>query len=137
MPYLVVHDAAAAIEFYKLAFDVTEGLRLEMQGMVVHAELTVNGAMVYLSEAPDDSGGTATNPRQLGGTCVMLHQYVADVDASAAKAVAAGGTLTRSPEDQFYGDRVAMVTDPFGHMWSLHSRIAEVSEDEMMTAMAE
>ena len=138
IPYLMIDGAADAIEFYKKAFDVTEGLRLDMPGgAIAHAEIVVNGATVYVSDAPDDMEGDAANPTKLGGTCVMLHQYVADVDAAVAKAVAAGGTLTREPEDQFYGDRAAMITDPFGHMWSLHSHIKDVTDEEMAEAMAQ
>lgn len=138
IPYLMIDGAAAAIDFYKKAFDVVEGLRLEIPGGgIAHAELTINGATVYVSDAPDDMEGDAANPSKLGGTCVMLHQYVADVDAATAQAVEAGGTLTRPPEDQFYGDRAAMITDPFGHMWSLHSHIKDITDAEMSEAMAQ
>ena len=137
IPYLMVDGAAAAIEFYANAFDATESYRLEMPGgAIAHAEIVVNGATVYLADAPDDMEGDAANPAKLGGSCVMLHQYVADVDAATAKAVAAGGTLAREPEDQFYGDRAAMVVDPFGHMWSLHTHIADITPEEMTAAMA-
>ena len=81
-------------------------------GSIAHASIIVNGATVYLSDAPADMDGDAASPTKLGGTTVLLHQYVADVDASTAKAVAAGATLLREPEDQFYGDRAAMIVDP-------------------------
>ena len=136
IPYLMIDGAAAAIDFYKEAFGATEAYRLAMpDGAIAHAEVHVNGAPIYLADAPDDMAGDAANPNKLGGSTVMLHQYVEDVDAAVETAVAAGGTLTRPPEDQFYGDRAAMITDPFGHMWSLHTHIRDVSPEEMAAAM--
>lgn len=132
VPYLMIDGAAAAIDFYTEAFGATEEFRLEMpDGQIGHAQINVNGAAIYLADAPDDMPGDAANPKKLGGTSVMLHQYVVDVDASTEKAVAAGATLLRPPEDQFYGDRAALVADPFGHQWSLHTHIEDVSHEEM------
>ena len=136
VPYLMIDGAAAAIDFYKAAFSATEDYRLEMlNGAIGHAQMKINGATVYLADAPDEMEGNASNPKKLGGTSVMLHQYVEDVDAVTAQAVAAGGTLEREPEDQFYGNRAALVIDPFGHYWSLHTQVKHISHDEMVTAM--
>jgi PhnB protein len=62
---------------------------------------------------------------------VSIHVYVEDVDAIYQRALAAGATSQRAPEDQFYGDRNAQIRDPFGHSWFLSTRIEEVSADEM------
>lgn len=138
IPYLMVDGAAAAIDFYKAAFGAAEEGRLAMpDGTIGHASILVNGAPVYLADAPDDMGGDAANPNKLGGTTVLLHQYVADVDAAVARAVEAGATLLREPADQFYGDRAAMVADPWGHHWSLHTHLRDVTHDEMAIAMSE
>ncbi len=136
IPYLMIKGASDAIDFYAKAFGATERYRLTMpDGAIGHAELEVNGALLYLADAPDDMEGDAANPHKLGGTSVVLHQYVADVDAVTDRAVAAGAALLRSPEDQFYGDRAALVADPFGHQWSLHARVREVSPEEMAAAI--
>jgi len=66
----------------------------------------------------------------------MMHQYVEDVDAAVGRAEAAGATVVRAPEDQFYGDRAAMVADPFGHQWSFHTHIRDVTPEEMQTSIA-
>jgi PhnB protein len=138
VPYLMVDGAARAIEFYKEAFGAVENYRFEMPGGVIgHADLQVNGAPVYLADAPDDMEGDAANPSKLGGTSVLLHQYVDDVDALVDRALAAGATLVREPADQFYGDRAAVVADPFGHQWSLHTHVRDVSPEEMEAAAAE
>ncbi len=137
VPYLMIDGAAAAIDFYQRALGATENYRMEMPGGAIgHAELVVNGAVVFLADAPDDMDGDAANPAKLGGTSVLLHQYVADVDSVVATAVEAGATLVREPEDQFYGDRAAMIVDPFGHHWSLHTHIRDVSPEEMTEAAA-
>ena len=136
VPYLMIDGAAAAIDFYKNAFGATEAYRLEMpDGAIGHAEIRVDGAHVFLADAPDDMEGDAANPKKLGGSSVLLHLYVEDVDAAVETAAAAGATITRPAQDQFYGDRAAMVTDPFGHMWSLHTHIKDVSPEEMHAVM--
>jgi PhnB protein len=136
VPYLMVDGAAAAIDFYRKAFDAEERYRLPMpDGKIGHAEIVVGGATVYLADAPDDMPGEAGNPTKLGGTTVLLHRYVVDVDAVVARAQAAGATVLRAPEDQFYGDRAAVVADPFGHQWSLHTHIRDVSPEEMRQAL--
>jgi PhnB protein len=137
VPYLMVNGAAAAIDFYQAAFGATERYRLEMQGGIGHAELVVNGAVVYLADAPDDMEGAAGNPGKLGGTSVLLHQYVEDVDSQFERAIAAGATAIRQPADQFYGDRSAVVADPFGHHWSLHAHVRDVTAEEMAQAVAD
>jgi PhnB protein len=137
VPYLLVDGAAEAIDFYRRAFGAEERYRLAMpDGKIGHADIVVNGATIYLADAPDDMPGQAGNPKKLGGTTVLLHQYVADVDAAVAGAEAAGATVLRAPEDQFYGDRAAVVADPFGHQWSLHSHVRDVSPEEIEQAVS-
>lgn len=137
VPYLMIDGAADAIDFYVRAFDATEEGRLEMpDGSIGHASIVVHGATVYLADAPDDMEGDAANPGRLGGTSVLLHQYVDDVDAAVERARSAGATVLREPEDQFYGDRACVLADPFGHHWSLHTHVRDVSEEEMHAAVA-
>jgi PhnB protein len=68
---------------------------------------------------------------------VGIQLYVEDVDAFAEKAAAVGATLDRPVTDQFYGDRTCILTDPFGHVWYIATRIEEVSLDEMHRRAAE
>jgi PhnB protein len=138
VPYLLVDGAADAIDFYVKAFGATELFRLPMpDGAIGHAEIDIAGARVFLADAPNDMPGDAGNPRKLGGTTVLLHRYVPDVDSAVATAEAAGATVLRAPEDQFYGDRAAVVQDPWGHQWSLHTHIRDVSPEEMARAVDE
>ena len=136
IPYLMIDGAAEAIDFYVKAFGAEERYRMPMpDGKIAHAEVVIGGATVYLADAPDDMPGNAANPRKLGGTAVMLHRYVTDVDGAVKQAAAAGATVITEPEDQFYGDRAAIVEDPFGHQWAIHTHIRDVSPEEMEEAM--
>jgi PhnB protein len=129
-PYLHVAGAARAIDFYTAVFGVKELFRLtEPSGRIGHAELDFNGAILMLSdEYPElDLHG----PREAGGTTVTLHIHVDDADAVIAKAVAAGATLLREPEDAFYGERSGAVRDPFGHRWNIGHSIEDVTPQEM------
>ena len=136
VPYLLIDGANDAIEFYKKAFDAEELVRMPMpDGTVAHAEIKIGGAIVMLGDAPDTEGHG--DPRRLGGSPVLIFRYVSDVDAAVAQAQAAGATVIRPPEDQFYGDRAATLADPWGHLWSLHTHIRDVSPAEMSAAMDE
>ena len=131
-PYLAVHDAVAAIEFYKNAFGATEVMRMpgEDGKGIGHADLLLFGRthLMLSDEAPQMNH---RGPRALGGTPVMLHLYVDDADAVIDRAVAAGAKLVRPVEDQFYGDRAGGIEDPFGHSWFIATQKEQPSEEEM------
>jgi PhnB protein len=133
-PYLVVRGADEALRFYTQAFGAKEAFRLNMPGgKVGHAELDIAGANLMLAEEFPDFG--ALSPPTIGGTPVSIHLYVADVDAFVARATAAGALLLRPIKDEFYGDRVALLTDPFGHKWHIASRREEVSPAVMQARL--
>jgi len=133
--YLMVRNAAAAIEFYKKAFGAVELIRFPgPDGKIMHAEVKIGDSPVMLAEEMPDNG--FVGPQSLGGAGVSLLLYVDNVDASFAQAVAAGATVRRPVQDQFYGDRSGTLTDPFGHVWSLSTHIEDVSMAEMKQRMA-
>lgn len=128
--YLCVRDASAAIDFYRRAFGATELFRLtEPGGRVGHAEVDFGGHTVMLSEEYPEMG--VRSPEALGATPVTLHLHVPDADALVARAVSAGATLERAPEDHFYGERSGTVRDPFGHRWLIGHAIETVTPEEM------
>jgi PhnB protein len=116
-PYLTVHDAAAAIDFYTRAFGAVEEFRVEGDGRVGHAELTIGDVRIQLSDEFPEMG--VTSPRTLGGAGLGLSLTVDDCDAFHDRAVAAGAESQRPPEDQDHGNRMAVIADPFGHRWFL------------------
>jgi uncharacterized glyoxalase superfamily protein PhnB len=122
-PYLVVHDAAAAIDFYVAAFGAVEHHRLVGDdGRVGHAELVIGNSRLMLADEYPDAG--AISPRTRGGSSTSFTLTVADVDGVFARALALGATELRPVADQFYGHRQGTVRDPFGHQWSVSSPIA-------------
>ena len=128
--YLCADDAAAAIDFYIKAFGVRERFRLtEPSGRVGHAELDFDGTIVMLSDEFPEIG--IRGPKTLGATPVSIHLHVDNADAMIQRAMAAGATLERPPQDQFYGERSGVIRDPFGHRWMIGHSIAEVSPEEM------
>jgi PhnB protein len=130
IPYLIVDGAGAAIEFYKTAFGATERFRLGGPGgKIGHAELQIGDSLVMLADEHPEMG--ALGPRTVGGSPVGIHLYLADVDAAAARAVAGGAKLTRPVADQFYGDRLGTIEDPFGHIWHISTHIEDVSPEEI------
>ena len=135
-PYLVVKGAAQAIEFYKAAFGAVELFRLEMgDRRLGHAELQIGDSHVMLADEFPEMG--ALGPESYGGTPVSLLIYIPEVDAVFARALAAGATEKKPVQDQFYGDRSGMLTDPFGHSWSIATHIEDVAPEEMSRRMAE
>jgi PhnB protein len=135
IPYLVLEGAEEAIAFYATVFGAFERVRLPMpDGTVAHCELQLGNSVVMLSDP--FPGTEARTPKQLGGTPVMLSVYVEDVDEVFDRALQEGATAIRPVEDQFYGDRSGQFEDPFGHRWSVSSRVEDVSPEEILRRMA-
>jgi PhnB protein len=134
-PYLSVNGAAAAIDFYKRAFGATEIMRMaQPDGRVGHAEIKVGDSRVMLADEFPDIG--FSSPAAFGGSPVHLHLYVENVDDVVAQALRAGAKLTRPVEDQFYGDRLGTVTDPYGHVWHVSTHKEDLSPDELQKRAA-
>jgi len=134
-PYLIVRDAARALEFYKQAFGASEQMRFPTpDGRIGHAEMKIDEGLFMLADEYPEQG--YRSPDSVGGTPVSLMFYVRDVDALFARAVAAGATVKQSVKDQFYGDRNGTLTDPFGHVWTIATHVEDVSPEEIERRMA-
>ncbi len=133
-PYLVVQGAAEALEFYKQAFAAVELFRLDAPGgAIAHAEFKIGDSAFMISD--ENPQCSDVSPKTLGGTPVKLHLYVSDTDAVFAAAIKAGATETMPPTDQFWGDRMGGVADPFGHHWLIATHIEEVAPGELQGRM--
>jgi uncharacterized glyoxalase superfamily protein PhnB len=129
-PYLRVRAAAEAIVFYTRAFGAAELFRLtEPSGRIGHAELKLGESTLMLSD--EFPGAGLLGPLALGGTSVALHLHVDDVDSLFAQAVGAGASVIRPLQDQFYGERMGVISDPFGHRWMLGGHVETVTPQEM------
>ena len=132
-PYLMIGDASRALAFYVQAFGAREVMRFPTpDGKVAHAEIVIGDSHVMLA----DESSTFPGPQRLGGTAVSLMLYVDDVDATFARAIAAGATERRPVSDQFYGDRNGTLLDPFGHVWTIATHVEDVPVEEAQKRMA-
>jgi PhnB protein len=134
-PYLIVDDAAAAIDFYVRAFGAEDVLRLPMGDKIGHAEIRIGNSHVMLADEFPEMGHQG--PKSRGGPTGSFMIYVKDVDAAFARALAAGATQERAVEDQFYGDCAGTLTDPFGHRWTIATQVEVVPADELERRMTE
>jgi PhnB protein len=129
-PYLVIKGATAAIDYYKKVFGATERMRMDAPGGTIgHAELVIGDSTIMLADEFPDMG--FRSPKTIGGSPVSLVLYVEDVDTVFKRAVGAGAKELRPVADQFYGDRMGTLEDPFGHVWSVATHTEDVSPDEM------
>ena len=129
-PAIAVRNAAQAIEFYQKAFGAVERYRLidPESGKIGHAELTINGALLMLSDEYPQYNKT---PQTLGGVSAKFLITCPDVEAAFARALAAGAEAIMPLTTQFYGHRDGRVRDPFGHEWLLSQIVEEVTPEEM------
>lgn len=138
-PYLCVEGAEKAIEFYAAAFGAREVMKLRMpDGRICHSEIQIGDSMLMISDDfPEMNGGKSRSPLKLGGSPVTVHVYVANVDKSFERAVAAGCTVLMPLMDMFWGDRFGCLVDPFGHMWSMATNQKEMTPAEIEKSMGE
>jgi PhnB protein len=135
-PNLVVSNGVKAIEFYKKAFGAVESYRKMGPGnRLMHAELKIGDSIVMLGEeCPDHPGHAETCPKapfSLEGTSVNFFLYVENSDDVFKQAINAGARIFKPLENMFWGDRVGMVIDPFGHFWSIATHVEDVSSEEV------
>ena len=135
-PYLVVKDAAKAIEYYKKVFGAKELFRMDgPNGTVGHAELQIGNARIMLADENPSMGQGHSSATSIGSSPVSLYLYIPDVDRVVERAVAEGAKIIKPIQDQFYGDRSGFVQDPFGHFWGIATHVEDVSPQEMEERM--
>jgi PhnB protein len=136
--YICPRDAAAAIDWYKEVFGAVETYDrfVDPAGRVGHAEISIDGAPIMLSDAYPDYGGVAPEPGSVTAT-FALNLYVRDADATIAAAEKAGATIQRPVEDQVYGSRMGTMMDPFGVRWMVSTHIRDVSQEEIAKAVSD
>lgn len=134
-PHLVCRGAADAIAFYVKAFGAVEACRLAgPDGKLMHAMITIDNAPLMLVDENRDY--QCLGPQTLKGSPVIIHLYVPDVDATVARAAAAGAKITMPVSDMFWGDRYGQLEDPFGHLWSVATHVRVASPEEIAAAAA-
>ena len=137
-PQLTMENAAAAIDWYKKALGATEVSRaVGPDGKILHAELRVGDSPIMLND--DMMGGNT--PKAHNGSPASLWVYVEDCDALFNRAVKAGARVDAGPmgqlQDQFWGDRTGMFTDPEGYRWTIATHKVDLTPEEMKTRQDE
>jgi PhnB protein len=103
-------------------------------GRLGHAEIRIGDSVVMLADEAPERG--IHGPAHYGGAPMTLMFYTEDCDAIYQKAIGAGSKSLREPTDQFYGDRMAGIEDPFGFQWYIATHVKDLSPEEMKAAMA-
>jgi PhnB protein len=135
-PYLIVKNAAKALDFYAKAFGAKELFRMPMpDGTVGHAEIEIGNSRIMLADEAPAMG--FKSPDVYGGTPVSLMIYVENVNDAYPRALKAGGRELKPLQDQFYGDRSGTLADPFGHVWTIATHVRDVPMEEMKQHMDE
>jgi uncharacterized glyoxalase superfamily protein PhnB len=136
-----VSPCAEALEFYAKAFGAKVTMTMPGPGgLLMHAEMKLGDSMLmFADEMPPRQGHASPrkSPRSAGATTGGVMLYVKDVDAFVERAVKAGATLEMPPEDMFWGDRYAQLTDPYGHVWAVATHLRDMTRKEMARAMAQ
>jgi PhnB protein len=120
-PQLIIRDCAAAIEFYKNAFGVTELQRWSNDDGSVHvAELSFDGALFHIHE-PTQQG--QFSPDIVAGITTLIGVFVDNPHAVVKRAVNAGAKEMNPVQDDDYHYRQGTIVDPFGHQWLIEKKI--------------
>jgi PhnB protein len=130
-PCLTVNGIEPAIDFYQRAFGAKVLSRLSdpTDTVVVHATIKIGNSIISLNqEIPEIS---VLSPASLGNNGSQIHLYVTDVNKLWADAMDAGAVEITPLADVYWGDRMGTLIDPFGHRWSLATRVEHVSGDEL------
>ncbi len=129
--HFTVSRGLEALDFYASAFGARTLYKLvdPADGRLGHAEIVIGTTRMMLNDEYPDFG--AHSPDMFGGSPVQFAISVTDADAAMAQAVAAGAIVLRPVALQSHGSRLGVVTDPFGHHWSLVQEVEAVSADEM------
>jgi PhnB protein len=129
-PHLVVSNSVKAIAFYKKAFGAEELMVMpKPDGGTMHAQIKIGDSIIMMADECTEFGNLS--PESRGGATSSHMMYLEDVDAAFDKAVKAGCTVKVPLADQFWGDRYGVLTDPFGHQWSLGSHVEDLTAEEL------
>ncbi|MGC4944332.1 VOC family protein [Kribbella sp. DT2] len=125
-PWMISRNTLALMDYLTKAFDAEDlGKMVDEHGVVGHAEMRIGNAIVMMFDARPEWPVTPA----------FLRLYVDDADATHRQAVAAGGTSVTEVTELFWGDRVGRVRDPFGNLYWIQTRIADLTEEQMTARM--
>ncbi|MGN9837011.1 VOC family protein [Nonomuraea sp. H19] len=134
-PHLFVLDTEAAIAFYREGLGAVEVFRNTLpNGVILFVELQLGAGRLLVSEETPSLNALA--PPTLGGSPVLILLEVADPDAVAERAIAAGAEVEMPVQEMFWGERYGVLRDPFGHRWALSTAREQLTPDEIVRGTA-
>ena len=129
MPRLICRDPAAEIDFCARTFSAVEiNRRPGPDGKAAHALMSIGPAMIMIEAEWPTLASRAPTPD--GSSPVVIFMYVEDVDQTVERAIGGGAKVLIPAQNQFWGDRIAWIMDPSGHVWTVATRIEETSEEQ-------
>ncbi|MBU6494593.1 MAG: VOC family protein [Burkholderiales bacterium] len=120
-PRIVVQDPENLVKFIKRVFQARGEFRLGLP-----AQMMIGDSVVMVS-----GGDGLRDPMP-----AFLYVYVEDVDATFQRAIAANAVSLEVPTDLPYGDRRAMVRDPWGNTWQIATHRYDLSDAEIRSRLA-
>ena len=129
IPRLVCRDPASEVEFCVRAFEAVElNKRPGPDGNLAHALLKIGPEMIMIEAEWPSLPSRA--PAMDGTSPVVIFVYVANVDDVVERATESGARVLVPLENQFWGDRIAWLMDPAGHVWTVATRIEQTTAEE-------
>mgnify|MGYP000222496572 CR=1 FL=1 len=138
-PYLTVADPDASLDFYQRAFGFERGFTMAgPQGKTVHGSMNYQGATLLMFGPEGMGNNSDMRTPAHGGTEIPINLYVycPDVDALSARARDAGAEVLAEPEDMFWGDRMVLLRDPDGYLWSFATKVGEFDPSRVPEGMS-
>jgi len=134
-PYLIIKDAASAIDYYKQAFKAKVLMCLsESSGKARHAAIKIGVSRMMLAGEYPEMGSRGRH--SFGGSPGSILLYVDDCDEIFNRAIARGAKIVKPISDQFYGDRAGTLEDPFGHVWTIATHKEDLTSEEILQRAA-
>lgn len=129
---LAVSNVPEMLNFLHTAFDAI--VQFKDDDNPVFASAKMGNAMVFVTKG---WGAHGHMPNTSTTSAVSLHLYVEDIDSAVNQAVSAGAVLISEPQDMYWGERTAALSDPFGHRWTVAERVEMLDRDEIAARLAQ
>lgn len=128
--YLTVNDGKAALKAYEKVFDGELGEIMEENGKLEHGEMKIGDSVLIVAD--EDKEMNTKSPNTMKNTTMEIYLSIPNCDEQYKKCTSNKFKSLMKPAKMPWGDRYARVQDPWGHRWSLSTKLEEVSNKEMM-----
>lgn len=132
-PYLICRNAAEALDFYAKVFggEIVRRSLAPDGKRILHGEVRIGDSVLLLCDEFPELNCLSPQSFNGNGNGCGIHHFVDDVDAVFHRAVIAGSDVKAPPMEMFWGDRFCRFVDPYGHLWSVATRVENLTPDEI------